>query len=44
MAFEGLSSRLQSITRKFGGKARVTEQDLKEMLKTTIEQIEKMEK
>ena len=31
MAFEGLSSRLQSITRKFGGKARVTEQDLKEM-------------
>lgn len=33
MAFEGLSSRLQSITRKFGGKARVTEQDLKEMLR-----------
>lgn len=33
MAFEGLSSRLQSITRKFGGKARVTEQDLKDMLR-----------
>lgn len=33
MAFEGLSSRLQSITRKFGGKVRVTEQDLKEMLR-----------
>lgn len=33
MAFEGLSSRLQSITRKFSGKARVTEQDLKEMLR-----------
>ncbi len=33
MAFEGLSSRLQSITRKFGSKARVTEQDLKEMLR-----------
>lgn len=33
MAFEGLSSRLQSITRKFGGKVRVTEQDLKDMLR-----------
>lgn len=33
MAFEGLSSRLQTITRKFGGKARVTEQDLKDMLR-----------
>lgn len=33
MAFEGLSSRLQDITRKFKGKARVTEQDLKEMLR-----------
>ena len=33
MTFEGLSSRLQSITRKFSGKARVTEQDLKEMLR-----------
>ena len=33
MAFEGLSSRLQSKTRKFGGKARVTEQDLNDMLR-----------
>lgn len=33
MAFEGLSSRLQEITNKFKGKARVTEQDLKEMLR-----------
>ena len=33
MAFEGLSSRLQDITRKFKGKARVTESDLKEMLR-----------
>ena len=33
MAFERLSSRLQSITRKFGGKVRVTEQDLKDMLR-----------
>ncbi len=33
MAFEGLSSRLQEITRKFKGKARVTESDLKEMLR-----------
>ncbi len=33
MAFEGLSSRLQSITRKFGGKVRVTETDLKDMLR-----------
>ncbi len=33
MAFEGLSSRLQEITRKFRGKARVTESDLKEMLR-----------
>lgn len=33
MAFEGLSSRLQEITRKFKGKARVTEADLKEMLR-----------
>lgn len=33
MAFEGLSSRLQSITRKFGGKVRVTEADLKDMLR-----------
>lgn len=33
MAFEGLSSRLQEITRKIGGKARITESDLKEMLR-----------
>ncbi len=33
MAFEGLSSRLQSITRKLGGKARITEGDLKEVLR-----------
>ena len=32
MAFEGLSSRLQEITRKIRGKARITESDLKEML------------
>ena len=33
MAFEGLSSRLQGITRKLRGKARITESDLKEMLR-----------
>ena len=33
MAFEGLSSRLQEITRKIKGKARITESDLKEMLR-----------
>lgn len=33
MAFEGLSSRLQEITRKMKGKARITESDLKEMLR-----------
>ncbi|MBR3511717.1 MAG: signal recognition particle protein [Clostridia bacterium] len=33
MAFEGLSSRLQDITRKLRGKARITESDLKEVLK-----------
>ena len=33
MAFEGLSSRLQEITRKLKGKARITESDLKEVLK-----------
>ena len=32
MAFEGLSSRLQEITRKLRGKARISESDLKEML------------
>ena len=31
MAFEGLSSRLQDITRKLKGKARITENDLKEV-------------
>ena len=33
MAFEGLSSRLQDITRKLKGKARITESDLKEMMR-----------
>ena len=33
MAFEGLSSRLQEITRKLRGKARITDSDLKEMLR-----------
>ena len=33
MAFEGLSSRLQEVTRKLRGKARITESDLKEMLR-----------
>ena len=33
MAFEGLSSRLQEITRKIIGKARITESDLKDMLR-----------
>ena len=33
MAFEGLSSKLQSITQKLRGKARITESDLKEMLR-----------
>ena len=33
MAFDGLSSRLQEITRKLKGKARVTESDLKEVIK-----------
>lgn len=33
MAFEGLSSRLQQITRKLSGKARITESDLKEVLR-----------
>ncbi len=32
-AFEGLSSRLQDITRKLKGKARITESDLKEVLR-----------
>ena len=33
MAFEGISAKLQEITRKFKGKARITESDLKEMLR-----------
>ena len=33
MAFEGLSSRLQKITRKLSGKARITESDLKDILR-----------
>ena len=33
MAFEGLSSKLQAITRKLGGKARITESDLKEVMR-----------
>ena len=33
MAFDGLSSRLQGITRKLKGKARITEDDLKEVLR-----------
>ena len=33
MAFEGLSSRLQAITKKLSGKARITESDLKDVLR-----------
>ena len=33
MAFEGLSSKLQEFTRKLKGKTRITESDLKEMLR-----------
>ena len=33
MAFEGLSTRLQEITRKLRGKTRITESDLKEILR-----------
>ena len=33
MAFEGLSERLQGITRKLRGKARITESDLKDVLR-----------
>ena len=33
MAFERLSSRLQEITKKIRGKARITESDLKEMMR-----------
>ena len=33
MAFEGLSAKLREVTRKLRGKARITESDLKEMLR-----------
>ena len=33
MAFEGLSTRLQEITRKLSGKARITENDLKDVMR-----------
>ena len=33
MAFESLGARLQEITRKLGGKARITEGDLKEVMR-----------
>lgn len=33
MAFEGLSSKLSEITKKFRGKARITESDLNDMLR-----------
>ena len=33
MAFEGLSNKLQDITRRLKGKARITESDLKEILR-----------
>ena len=33
MAFEGLSAKLQEVTRKLRGKARITESDVKEMLR-----------
>ena len=33
MAFEGLSAKLQEVTRKLRGKTRITESDLKEMLR-----------
>ena len=33
MAFDGLSARLQEITRKLSGKARISEGDLKEVLR-----------
>ena len=39
MAFEGLSSRLQEITRKLRGKARITESDLKEVLREVKEEV-----
>ena len=33
MAFEGLSSKLQNITRRLGGKVRITQSDLKEIMR-----------
>ena len=33
MAFEGLSSKLQDITRRLKGKSRITESDLNDMLR-----------
>ena len=36
MAFEGLSSKLQEFTKKLRGNTRITESDLKEMLKNAI--------
>ena len=33
MAFEGLSSRLQEITKKIKGEARITESNMKDMLR-----------
>lgn len=33
MAFEGLSSRLQDITRRIKGEARITESNMKDMLR-----------
>ena len=33
MAFEGLSSKLQEFTKKLRGKTRITESDLKDMLR-----------
>jgi len=33
MAFDGLSSKLQEITRRIRGKARITESDVKEMMR-----------
>ena len=39
MAFDGLSSRLQEITRKLRGKARISEADLKEVAKENAKNI-----
>ena len=37
--FESLSDKLQNITRKLRGQARITEKDLKEMLREEIKDI-----